>query len=135
MLKRFFLFATACLIIFFGFCGGASATSGDYICKAENLGPTIEKINVEFSYHEDDRIVQNLYVNIAKPAVGEPQIWDALYSTDADNNFWTTPVLRDIATGLSPLIIVQENGTSPGYERLEADFYNETYPVECTVRR
>jgi hypothetical protein len=75
-----------------------------------------------------------LYINIAKLEGGEPQIWDALHSTDADNNYWTTPLLRDIAIGTSPLIIVQKSDTSPAHERLEADFYNETYPVECAVR-
>jgi hypothetical protein len=135
VLKKFFLFVTVCLFTFFGFYGNASATSGDYICKAENLGYTTEKIKIEFSYHEsDDRIVQNLYINIAKLEGGEPQIWDALYSTDADFNYWATPLLRDIAIGTSPLIIVQESGISPGHERLKADFYNKTYPVECTVR-
>lgn len=136
MLKRLFLFMAVCLFAFFEFCGDASAMSEVYICRAGNLGSTTDKINVEFSYHEgNDRAVQNLYIKIAKLAGGEPEIWDALYSTDADNNFWTTPVLRGVATGLSPLIIVQENGTSPSHERLKAGFYNRTYPVECTVRR
>jgi len=137
MLKKVFLFLTVCFVTFFGLCGNTSASvSRDYLCKAESLGITTDKINIEFLYQEGSvGIVQNLYINIAKSQGGEPQIWDALYSTDADNNYWTTPVLREVATGISPFIIVQENGISPEHERLEADFYGKSYPVECTVRR
>jgi len=149
VLKKFFLFASICLFTFFGFYGNASATpfslgsnaraatSEVYLCKAEGLGDTTDKINIEFLYSEvSTGILQNLYIKISKLEGRESKNWDAHYSTDADLNFWTTPVLRDIATGTDPLLIVQEpDVTKPGYESLEADFYSGTYPVECSISR
>ncbi len=130
------MFATVCLLllVFFVFSGDVLATSDDYLYQSTSLGSTTQKINIKFLYHEGDITLENLYVNITKSGSDKAQIWDALYSTDADSNFWTTPVLRDIATGLSPLIIVQGNGLSPASERLEAKFYDKFYPVECTLR-
>jgi hypothetical protein len=128
MLKNLFLFATVFLMTILGFHGGASAST-NYSCRAENIGYT-DKINIEFPYQEGAQsAIQNLYITVTKVRGGESQIWDALYSTDGDYSYWTTPVLRDVSVGTAPLVIIRENGLSD----LIA-FFGEDHPIQCTVR-
>jgi hypothetical protein len=133
MLKNIFLFAVVFGMTVLGFHGGASASSS-YLCRAENVG-SADEINIEFPYQEDDQAaVQNLYISITKVRGGETRLWDALYSSDGDYNYWTTPVLRDVNVGTSALLISQENGRNPGQERLVANFSGENYPVQCVLK-
>lgn len=136
MFRKLLLASFCFLIIIFSFANNASAqTIESYLCKVkEDMGNTIDKINIEFPYQEGaGEAVQNLYIKITKTENGNSGIWDALYSTDGDANYWTTPVLRDVATGTDPLVVVQPNELTPSHERLKANFYSVTYPVECTV--
>jgi hypothetical protein len=107
-----------------------SAQPRNYTCSAKNLGTT-EKIDIEFPYTENHGSLRNLYVSITQTS-GNLGTWDALFSTDGESSLWTTPVLRDIAVGTSPLIIILNPGIrTPDTDRFEAEFYHQTYPVKC----
>jgi hypothetical protein len=107
-----------------------SSQPRSYNCSAKDLGFTRDKIDIEFSYPDLREPLRNLYVTTTQTLSGKQGTWDALFSTDGESSFWTTPVLREIAIGTAPLTIILNAGRGPVADRFEARFYDH-YPVKC----
>jgi hypothetical protein len=136
MLRKIFCWLTICLLVFFEFDKNAlavtplvQAASNNYLCKAElSISPTF-KTSIEFPYFSPGRI-EHLYIKFSNPS---SKNWDAIYSAGTDAGYWTTPVLRDISRGTSPLVIDLEPGAQPPVAGLGASFDGKNYPVKCAL--
>ncbi|PZO36556.1 MAG: hypothetical protein DCF19_21275 [Pseudanabaena frigida] len=122
------------------------------ICRTQIGQGTQPLLDVEFDYLTETSLQkrypyekQNIYVKtttLLKQNEGQVRQFEALVGSDGDYSFWTTPVLRDIYGGTSPLVIDREPGVVGIRDRLSlvsqlnkalsVNFGQRTYPVTCS---
>jgi hypothetical protein len=87
----------------------------------------------------------NLYVKMKErfgEKTGNIRILETTFGTNGDDNFWTTPVIRDVAGGTMAITISLVPGIIPRPDRTIAqqlsdgfsvDFLGKTFPVKCEI--
>jgi hypothetical protein len=113
-----------------------------YTCRSQIAPYGKTAFEVEFDFI--DRSIKHLPVVTKRQRPDrtpeEILVWDALYGTDGDYDYWTTPILREFTIEKDqPLVITRMSGL-PRYantvEKLNAtlsvDFRRKTFPVSCT---
>jgi hypothetical protein len=123
-----------------------------HTCRAKVSPSKLPLFDVEFDLLTESSLVkrygysaQNIYVKataLFESSKGQVRYLEALVGSDGDYTFWTTPVLRDIAGGISPFVISREPGilVRPGSPSLitqlnsavTLDFASKSYPVKCS---
>lgn len=67
-------------------------------------------------------------------------VWDALYGTDGDYDYWTTPILREFTIEKDQPLVITRMSSRSQYANtaaklnatLSVDFRRKTFPVSCT---
>lgn len=100
--------------------------------------------DVEFDF--EDRQFQHLPIAIKRHGESqekeELKVWDALYGTDGDYDYWTTPILRDYSLEkTNPLVISRAssirrfNSTAEKLTAtLSANYRNKNFPITCSLK-
>lgn len=123
-----------------------------HTCRAKVSPGRMPIFDVEFDLLTETSLVkrygysvQNIYVKataVSKSSESKVRYLEANFGSDGDYSFWTTPVLRDVFGGTSPLVISMEPGiiVRPGSPSLTTqlnsaitlDFGRKSYPVKCS---
>ena len=123
-----------------------------HTCRAKVSPGKLPLFDVEFDYLTEGSLQkrygyseQNIYVKataLFESSKGQVRYLEALVGSDGDYTFWTTPVLRDVGGGTSPLVIDMEPGiiVRPGSPSLTTQLNSalslglagKSYPVKCS---
>lgn len=121
-----------------------ASTAPVYTCRSQiSIYSERPVFDAEFDFA--NRQFKHLPVTIKR--LGESQekaeikVWDALYGTDGDYDYWTTPILRDFSLEkTSPLVISRASSRdiSETAEKLQAtlsaSFGKKNFPVTCSLK-
>jgi hypothetical protein len=150
-------FPVSCTVAVPGASSGANSglAAGSIVqihqCQTQIKPGTRPLFDLEFDYLSQSTLQQrypypeeNLYVKVTDrfpPHPGQVRQLEARWGSDGDYSFWTTPVLRDVSGGTSPIVIDLEPGVlvrpgSPSLSAqlssaLSASFAGKSYPVKC----
>ena len=122
-----------------------SSTLQVHTCRTQ-IGIYSEKpvFDVEFDF--EDKQFKHLPIAIKRHGESqereELKVWDALYGTDGDYNYWTTPILRDYSLEkTNPLVISRASSRkqfSSTAEKLKttlvANYRNRDFPINCALK-
>ncbi len=122
-----------------------SSTLQVHTCRTQ-IGIYSEKpvFDVEFDF--EDKQIKHLSIAIKRHGESqereELKVWDALYGTDGDYDYWTTPILRDYSLEkTNPLVISRAsslrrfNSTAEKLQvTLAASYRNKNFPVTCSLK-
>jgi hypothetical protein len=123
-----------------------------HTCRAKISPGRLPIFDVEFDLLTETSLVkrygysvQNIYVKataVYKSSESKFRYLEANFGSDGDYSFWTTPVLRDVFGGTSPLVISMEPGiivrqgspslTTQLNSAITLDFGRKSYPVKCS---
>jgi hypothetical protein len=113
-----------------------------YTCRSQIAPYGKTAFEVEFDFI--DRSIKYLPVVTKRRrpdrTTEEILVWDALYGTDGDYDYWTTPILREFTLEKDQPLVITRMSSLPRYantvEKLNAtlsvDFRRKTFPVSCT---
>ncbi len=113
-----------------------------YTCRSQIAPYGKTAFEVEFDFI--DRSIKHLpVVTKRQPPDQTPEeilVWDALYGTDGDYDYWTTPILRELTIEKDQPLVITRMSSRSQYANtaaklnatLSVDFRRKRFPVSCT---